>query len=100
MVFVKIRSSSSDMSIHFHKLVISDVIRETDDAIIVAFAVPDELKLVFTFIPGQNITVRSVVNRTELRRSYSVCSAPGDTLLRIAIREVAGGMFSAWAVRT
>ena len=88
------------MSIHFQKLVISDATRETDDAIIVAFDVPQELKSVFTFLPGQNITVRSVVNETELRRSYSICSEPGDPLLRIAIREVAGGIFSAWAVRT
>ncbi|RYY23256.1 MAG: 2Fe-2S iron-sulfur cluster binding domain-containing protein [Chitinophagaceae bacterium] len=88
------------MSIHFHKLVIEDVIRETEDAIIVGFRVPAALTSMFRFLPGQNITVRSVVDGIELRRSYSICSEPGDSLLRIAIREVPGGKFSAWAVRT
>ncbi len=88
------------MVIHFHKLVIKTVTWETADTILVSFDVPEPLKTVFSFLPGQNITIRSVIDGNELRRSYSVCSDPGDELLSIAIREVRDGLFSSWAIRT
>lgn len=85
------------MSIHFHKLKIKDVRKETPDCISVAFDIPDELKSVFNFKQGQNITVREFLNDEELRRSYSICSSPLDNELRIAIKHTEGGRFSAWA---
>jgi len=32
-----------------------------------------------------------------VRRSYSICSAPQDGNLRVAVKRVADGRFSAWA---
>lgn len=87
------------MSIHFHKLIISEVRKETSDCISVTFEVPGALQSVFSFRPGQNVTVRASVNSEEIRRSYSICSAPHQQILRIAIKETPGGRFSAWANR-
>lgn len=85
------------MAQHFHSLEIRDVIRETADCISVSFIVPDALRETFAYRAGQYVTLRAEVGDRELRRSYSLCSAPHENELRIAIKRVDGGMFSQWA---
>ena len=85
------------MAQHFHPLEIQDVRRETADCISVAFVVPDELKATFAFQSGQYVTLRAEVGDQELRRSYSLCSAPHHNEWRVAIKRVDDGMFSQWA---
>lgn len=82
---------------HFHQLRVASCRNETRDAVVVTFDVPDELRDRFHFLQGQHLTLRVVVNGQELRRSYSICSAPFENTLRIAIKRVPGGLFSAWA---
>jgi len=82
---------------HFHNLTVKKVVRETDDCVSVTFAVPDDLQEIFQFSPGQSLTLRKVLAGEEQRRSYSICSAPTDGTLRVAIKKVAGGVFSTWA---
>ncbi len=74
--------------------------RDTRDAIVVTFEVPAELRERFRFTHGQYLTLRTEANGEELRRSYSICSAPHDGELRVAIKRVAGGRFSTWAHET
>jgi ring-1,2-phenylacetyl-CoA epoxidase subunit PaaE len=81
----------------FHRLRISDVRRETPDAVSIAFDVPEVLKPAYRFTPGQYLTVRTSVAGEELRRSYSICSGPEDGELRIAVKRVDSGSFSTWA---
>ncbi len=81
------------MSHRFHELSVRDVVRETDDAVSVLFDLPDELREEFAFRPGQHLTLRAVVDGEDLRRSYSICAAPGAGL-RIGVRKVDGGRFS------
>jgi ring-1,2-phenylacetyl-CoA epoxidase subunit PaaE len=78
----------------FHKLTISDVRRETDDAVSLAFAVPARLARVYRFLPGQYLTLRADIGGEDLRRSYSICSGLDDYELRVAVKRVAGGAFS------
>jgi ring-1,2-phenylacetyl-CoA epoxidase subunit PaaE len=85
------------MSLHFHKLTVKDVRRETPDAVSVCLEVPDELRDSFRFAPGQNIAVRQVIDGEECRRNYSICSAPGEPEFRIAVKQIEGGRFSTWA---
>ena len=85
------------MSIHFHPLTICDIRNETNDCVSVAFEVPESLKDVFAFQHGQNITLRMSINGEDLRRSYSICSSPLDNELRVAVKSVADGRFSAFA---
>ncbi len=87
------------MSIHFHPLVIADLQRETEQCVSIAFAVPEALSDVFRFQAGQNITLRHYVDGQEIRRSYSICSTPDEKELRIAVKEVEGGVFSSFANR-
>ncbi len=81
----------------FHRLALREVRRETPSAVSLAFAVPPALREAFRFTPGQYLTLRLVVDGAEIRRSYSICSAPGDRELRIAVKQVPGGVFSTLA---
>jgi ring-1,2-phenylacetyl-CoA epoxidase subunit PaaE len=85
------------MAIHFHPLRIREVRRETNDCVSIAFDVPEELQQTFKFSQGQNLTVKTIINGEEIRRSYSICSCPLDNELRIAVKKVPGGLFSEWA---
>lgn len=80
----------------FHRLRVSEIIRETPDAVSVAFAVPKELAPAFRFDPGQHLTLRAHVDGDEVRRAYSLCSGLTDGDLRIAVKQVEGGRASPW----
>ena len=81
----------------FHTLSIADVRRETEDAISLAFAIPDALRPAFTVQPGQYLTLRAYIGEEDTRRSYSICSGLDDPALRVAIKRVPEGRFSSWA---
>ena len=81
------------MSIHFHPLRIKEIRRETPDCVSVLLEVPVELQKEFQFIQGQSLTVRSFLNKEEVRRTYSICSSPMDKEWRVAIKKVDGGAF-------
>lgn len=85
------------MSLHFYPLTIQQVQQETDDCISVAFNIPDDLKNVFTYKHGQNITLKATINGEELRRSYSLCSSPLSNDFRVAIKQLNNGLFSSYA---
>ena len=81
----------------FHRLAVRDVKRETSDAVSIAFTVPADLAADYRFAPGQYLTLRAMVEGEDMRRSYSICSAPDDGELRIAVKQVDNGLFSTWA---
>jgi ring-1,2-phenylacetyl-CoA epoxidase subunit PaaE len=85
------------MAVHFHSLKIKEVIKETTDCVSVSFIIPEELSNVFLFKEGQNITLRKTINGEEIRRSYSICNAPHEKELKVAIKKVEGGLFSTFA---
>ena len=58
------------------------------------------LRPAFSLIPGQYLTLRAHIEGNDTRRSYSICSGLDDRELRVAIKLVPGGRFSAWAHRT
>jgi ring-1,2-phenylacetyl-CoA epoxidase subunit PaaE len=81
----------------FHKLKIADVRRETADSVSIRFDIPPELNDVFAFKAGQHLTLRTQMNGEDLRRNYSVCVAPHESEIRIAVKQMPGGRFSSWA---
>lgn len=85
------------MAVHFHKLKVKEVKEETPDCVSIAFDVPGNLKNDFLFEPGQNITIKKEIDGEEIRRSYSICTAPFENELRVAVKKVEGGKFSAFA---
>ena len=85
------------MAIHFHKLQIKDIRKETPDCVSIAFNVPEELEKEFHFIPGQNVTLRKFFENEEIRRSYSICASPLENELRVAVKKAENGLFSRFA---
>jgi ring-1,2-phenylacetyl-CoA epoxidase subunit PaaE len=85
------------LATHFHKLKVADLRKETPECVSIAFHVPDELRKEFLFKQGQNITLRTIIEGDEVRRSYSICSSPLDNELRVAVKHAAFGRFSTWA---
>jgi ring-1,2-phenylacetyl-CoA epoxidase subunit PaaE len=81
----------------FFRLRVCDARPETRDAIVVTFDVPPTLEAQFRFAAGQHLTLRKAIDGQEIRRTYSICSAPQDQLLRIAIKRMPEGIFSNWA---
>ena len=81
----------------FHKLKIAEVRRETPDAVSVRFEIPEHLKQVFAFKAGQHLTLRTELDGEDVRRNYSVCVAPSENEMRIAIKQMTPGRFSGWA---
>jgi len=85
------------MSSGFHTLEIAEVRREIDDAVSLCFTVPESLREAFRFHPGQHLTLRTELEGEDVRRNYSICVAPHEGELRVAIKQVRGGRFSTWA---
>src|SRR5690606_37655873 len=95
LIFVKNLKMS-----HFHKLTIKDIHRVTDKSVVLSFEVPEHLKDDYAFKAGQYITLKTTLNNQEIRRDYSLCSSPKSGLLKVAVKEVADGTFSAYANNT
>ncbi|MBI2730787.1 MAG: phenylacetate-CoA oxygenase/reductase subunit PaaK [Sphingobacteriales bacterium] len=85
------------MSIHFHRLAVKEIKKETADCVSVSFYIPEYLKKNFSFTQGQNLTMRTIINGEEVRRSYSICSSPLEEEVRVAIKKLEGGLFSTYA---
>lgn len=81
----------------FYKATVTDIRRETRDTVSVAIAVPEEAQKEFSFIQGQYLTFKITINGEEVRRTYSICSAPYEDELRIAVKKIEGGKFSTYA---
>jgi ring-1,2-phenylacetyl-CoA epoxidase subunit PaaE len=84
----------------FHDLKLSDVRRETEDSVSLAFEVPPAAREAFRFVPGQYLTLRAEIDGFDVRRSYSICSGVEDGDLRVAVKRVDGGAFSNHANET
>jgi len=81
----------------FYKLSIKEIIRETADAVSILFNVPEELQSNYSFVAGQYVNLKVTLDGQEIRRAYSICSAPKSGELRIAVKSVKNGFFSKFA---
>ena len=84
------------MAEHFHNLRVAEIVPETDDALSVRFDVPSELADAFRFKAGQHLTLRATIGGEDVRRNYSLCVAPDEGVLRVTVKQIAGGVFSNW----
>lgn len=85
----------------FHQLAVSAVEQLTPSSVALTFTIPEALREVFKFRPGQHLTVRagdSLDGPDEPRRSYSICSTPAELALHgritIGVKRIPGGAFS------
>lgn len=78
----------------FFPLKIKNVIRETEQAVSLEFQIPQEHRSEFKFTAGQYITIKTTIDGKEIRRAYSICTAPGEETFKVTVKEVEGGIFS------
>ncbi|MFN2561785.1 MAG: 2Fe-2S iron-sulfur cluster-binding protein [Jatrophihabitans sp.] len=78
-----------------HKLIVREIVRETDDACSIVLEPPDGAD--FSYRPGQFLTLRIPTPSGAVGRCYSLCSSPHvDDVLRIAVKRVREGVGSNW----
>ncbi len=81
----------------FHSIAVKNIRQETTDCVSVSFEIGEHLQEAYQYLAGQYITIKHLHEGQELRRSYSVCSAPHSGELRVAIKKVPQGVFSNYA---
>jgi ring-1,2-phenylacetyl-CoA epoxidase subunit PaaE len=84
------------MTTSFTPLRVTSVVNDPHDCVIVTFDTSEHGRR-FRFDHGQHVNLRREFDGIDVRRSYSICSSAPDGQLRIAIRQVPGGVFSTWA---
>jgi ring-1,2-phenylacetyl-CoA epoxidase subunit PaaE len=90
---LSIISSGSDVA-QFHPLTVTDIRRDTREAVVVTLAPPTDAREAFSFTQGQYLTFRRRFDGEEVRRSYSICAGVDDGVLRVGVKRVEGGWFS------
>ncbi|WP_216588230.1 2Fe-2S iron-sulfur cluster-binding protein [Streptomyces brasiliscabiei] len=82
----------------WHRLRVARVRPLTDDAVALTLDVPDRHADTFAHRPGQHVTVRQVLDGTEIRRSYSICPPPTRPReLRLVVKRLGPGGFAEYA---
>jgi ring-1,2-phenylacetyl-CoA epoxidase subunit PaaE len=84
------------MAEHFHALRVAEVVPETAEANSIRFEIPPELRERFAFRPGQHLTLRATLGGEEVRRNYSLCTAPDEQDWMVTVKRIGGGLFSNW----
>ncbi|QIL39201.1 2Fe-2S iron-sulfur cluster binding domain-containing protein [Pedobacter sp. HDW13] len=83
------------MKTDFYKLIVNDITYETADAVSIEFKIPSALEKEFTYISGQYLTLKVMIDGEEHRRSYSICSsAYHQEHLKVAVKKVKQGKVS------
>jgi len=78
----------------FKKISVKEVRQETSDAVSVAFEISEALKNEFQYQAGQYITIKHIINGEDVRRAYSLSSAPNENDYRIAVKKIENGKMS------
>lgn len=78
----------------FHSIKVADIYKETKDCSVISFDISDNLKEEFKYKQGQHLTLKSIIDGNEVRRSYSLCSSPIENKWKVAVKKINGGLFS------
>ncbi|HEU5481815.1 MAG TPA: ferredoxin--NADP reductase [Sphingomicrobium sp.] len=84
------------MAEHFHALRVAEIVPETTEANSIRFEVPPELRDKFSFKAGQHLTLKAEIGGEEVRRNYSLCTAPDEQDWMVTVKRIADGIFSNW----
>ncbi|MCF6352930.1 MAG: ferredoxin--NADP reductase [Cyclobacteriaceae bacterium] len=90
--FFKKKKKKEGAHEHYHSLTVTEVVKETADAISIVFAQPEPK---FEYKSGQFLTLIIDINGKSVRRAYSLSSSPyTDEDLAVTIKRVEGGLMS------
>ncbi len=81
----------------FYPIRVSEVHKETKDCTAITFDIPEELQEIFSYKQGQHLTLKTLIEGDEIRRSYSLCSSPLENKWQVAVKRINGGIFSNFA---
>lgn len=80
----------------FYTLRVKSIEPMTADSVVVTFDVPEDLAFRYRYLQGQHVTLRAVVNGQEVRRSYSLVEPVSARTIRVAVKQIDGGLFSTY----
>ena len=78
----------------FDTLKVDKIVKETGDTISIYFEIPNDLRGKYNFKAGQYLTIKANIAGEEIRRSYSICTAPHATSPAVSIKRVEDGRMS------
>ncbi|NNJ88192.1 MAG: ferredoxin--NADP reductase [Eudoraea sp.] len=81
----------------YYSLKVTAVSALTPSSVAITLTIPEDLKDKFTFNAGQHISLKQTIDGEEVRRAYSISSAPTATEMTVGIKKVEDGTFSPWA---
>jgi len=81
---------------NFHSLKISKIVSETTDTKTIYFDIPSHLKEEYHHLPGQYLTLKTLINGVETRRAYSICTSPEEKEPGVTIKKVHKGLMSVY----
>lgn len=80
---------------NFYKLKVKGVQADTENAVVLSFDVPNDLKETFQYKHGQYLTLKFMFRGKQERRAYSLCSSPSmDKDLKIGVKRIFKGLIS------
>lgn len=91
----KKKEKSEKRSKGFHPIAIQAIQKLTSDSVQVTLDIPAELDAKYQFTPGQYLDFEIEVGGEKLRRSYSICSGP-DESIAFAVKSIPDGKVSNW----
>ena len=80
----------------FFPLEVKSVDKATEDCTVVSFEVPEQFQKNFQFLPGQHLTLKKMIGKEDVRRSYSLCSSPLENQWKVAVKQIPDGLFSTY----
>ena len=84
------------MNIH-QLLKIQSIDRLTPSAVAISFELPSALAADYAFKAGQYLSLEAKIDGEVVRRSYSLCSAPHENVLKVGVKKVQKGLFCSFA---
>lgn len=81
----------------FYLLSVKNITKETHNSVSILFEIPQALKEIFSFIPGQYVTIQTALNGEQIRRDYSICCSQNSGEIKIGVKAVENGIFSQYA---
>ena len=80
----------------FNSFNVISIKRITLDSVVLTLKIKPELKQFYKFSAGQYVTLELEIDGVTVRRSYSICSEPGDETFEVGIKKVQNGIFSTY----
>lgn len=84
----------------FYKIKVKKIKQETPSSVTIFLDIPEELKSLFEYKPGQFLDVKVNINGDIQKRAYSISTSPHiDSELAITVKEIEEGYVSRYLVR-